>query len=122
STIHPLAPSHVALAGRRVSIECLHPPAGEALSANDSSLVLRLRFREHAMLFPGDLESAGEGLVTSRFPPLGVSVLKVPHHGSATSSTERLLRWANPGLAVFSLGAGNSYGFPHPTLVERYRR
>ena len=44
----------------------------------------------------GDVESAGEGLVTSRFPPLGVSVLKVPHHGSATSSTEGLLRWANP--------------------------
>ena len=121
-TVHPLAAGDVALDAHGVRIECLHPPAGEALSANDSSLVLRLRFGEHAMLFPGDVESAGEGLLTSRFPPLAVSVLKVPHHGSATSSTEGLLRWANPGLAVFSLGAGNSYGFPHAAVVERYRR
>jgi competence protein ComEC len=51
-----------------------------------------------------------------------VTVLKVPHHGSATSSGEAFLRWANPALAVFSVGYGNAYGFPHPSVLARYRR
>src|SRR5207237_9024979 len=70
-TVHPLAAGDVALDAHGVRIECLHPPAGEALSANDSSLVLRLRFREHVMLFPGDVELPAEGPVLARFPPVG---------------------------------------------------
>jgi competence protein ComEC len=51
-----------------------------------------------------------------------VTVLKVPHHGSATSSGEAFLRWTKPALAVFSVGAGNAYGFPHPSVLARYER
>jgi competence protein ComEC len=106
---------------RGVSIECLHSSDGESASANDSSLVLRVRFGHHVLLFTGDVEATAEDVVTSSFAPELVNVLKVPHHGSATSSGASLLRWARPEIAVFSLGVGNSYGFPNPAVLERYR-
>ena len=109
-------------ARRGVTIDCLHPPDAASVSANDSSLVLHLRFGRRSLLFTGDVEAAGEDAVTAGSAPLPVSVLKVPHHGSATSSGPALLRWARPEVAVFSLGAGNSYGFPQPAVLERYRK
>ena len=48
-------------------------------------------------------------------------MLKVAHHGSRTSSTEAFLSAVNPGFAVISAGFENSYGHPHPTVVERLR-
>ncbi len=107
---------------RGVVIECLHPADGATLSANDSSVVLRVRFGRRVLLLMGDVEAGAENAVTARFAPLPVSVLKVPHHGSATSSGVSLLRWARPEIAVFSLGAGNSYGFPQAAVLERYRQ
>jgi competence protein ComEC len=111
-----------AYARHGVTIDCLHPPDGATVSANDSSLVLRLRFGRRLVLFTGDVEAGGENAITARFPPRPVSVLKVPHHGSGTSSGPSLLQWARPEVAIFSLGAGNSYGFPQSAVLERYRR
>jgi competence protein ComEC len=119
--IRPLHPGEIAIEAGDVRIECLHPPSEGTLSANDSSLVLRLVAGERSLLFTGDVEAAGEVGITSSSRPFPVTVLKVPHHGSATSSGEAFLRWAKPALAVFSLGAGNVYGFPHPSVLARYR-
>ena len=105
-----------------VRIECLHPSNGASSTANDSSLVLRVRFGHRVLLFTGDVEAAAETAVASSFAPEPVSVLKVPHHGSVTSSGAAFLRWTQPEIAIFSLGVGNSYGFPHPTVLERYQR
>jgi len=46
-------------------------------------------------------------------------VLKVAHHGSRTSSTEEFLQLVHPAFALISAGAENSYGHPHPAVVER---
>jgi len=105
-----------------VRIDCLHPPRGYVSSANDSSLVLRVRIGGSAMIFTGDIGAAAEQEIASAFEPEPIQVLKVPHHGSGTSSSDELLRWARPEIAVFSLGAGNLYGFPHPAVVARYER
>ena len=48
-------------------------------------------------------------------------VVKVPHHGSPTSSTPRFVSATHPGLAVISCGAANAFGFPAPGVVERWR-
>ena len=105
-----------------VRFECLHPPLGGVLSSNDSSLVLRIRFGAHTLLFTGDVEAGGEQAIAERSPPAPTTVLKVAHHGSATSSGDGFLRWAAPELAVISVGVGNGYGLPHPDVVTRYRR
>jgi competence protein ComEC len=49
------------------------------------------------------------------------TVLKVPHHGSATSSSEGLLSRVDPSLAVVSVGP-NFYGHPHREVLDRYRQ
>jgi len=48
-------------------------------------------------------------------------VLKVAHHGSRTSSTEEFLSAVHPAFAVISAGFENSYGHPHPAIIERLR-
>jgi competence protein ComEC len=48
-------------------------------------------------------------------------ILKAPHHGSATSSTQELLDRLHPAAVIFSCGRNNRFGHPHPAVVERYR-
>jgi len=48
-----------------------------------------------------------------------VDVLKVSHHGSRTSTTDAWLDQLQPGVALVSVGRGNSYHHPHPKVVER---
>ena len=120
--VRTLAAGQRLLLSHGVTIDCLHPPEEGELSSNDSSLVLRLRLGNDSLLFTGDIETRGESMVVAGEPNGPVDLLKVPHHGSKTSSTEALLRWAQPRIALFSLGAGNAYGFPHSAVLERYRR
>jgi competence protein ComEC len=94
-------------------------------SVNDASLVLQLQFAGRAVLFPGDLEADGEAeLVGNAAAGLSVAsdVLKVPHHGSRTSSSEELLGAVRPSLAVISLGRQNRFHFPRPEVLRRYRQ
>jgi competence protein ComEC len=89
-------------------------------TVNDNSLVVALRFRGRTLVFTGDVEAEGEdGLVASG---LGAAdVVKVPHHGSPTSSTPAFVAATHPAVAVISCGAANAFGFPSPAVVERWR-
>lgn len=91
-----------------------HFVAGRSL--NDNSIVLRLVYGQVAMLFAGDVEALAE---TDLREPLGAALLKAPHHGSRTSSTEAFLRRVSPRFTVYSCGAGNRFGFPNPDVVAR---
>ncbi len=51
---------------------------------------------------------------------ISATVLKVPHHGSDTSSTKEFLKTVNPDFAVFSLGLHNRYDFPENIVTRRY--
>jgi competence protein ComEC len=103
-----------------VEIEVVGPPAPSSPPwrvKNDDSLVLRLRFGGVRLLLTGDIEAAGEARLAGR-----VEVLKVPHHGSRTSSTPAFLGATGARAALLSAGAGNVYGHPHPEVVARYAR
>jgi competence protein ComEC len=96
-------------------------PAG--LSVNDASLVLRLDFAGRGALFPGDLEADGEGELVGRRTlgdRIAADLLKVPHHGSRTSSSPELIAAVAPRLAVISLGWQNRFRFPSPEVLARY--
>ncbi|MEK6607947.1 MAG: DNA internalization-related competence protein ComEC/Rec2 [Myxococcota bacterium] len=103
-------------------VEPLHPSPSwaPALSTNDNSLVLRVSVGARSVLLTGDLEAEGEILLAAERPR--ADVLKVPHHGSRTSSTDELLVAVRPRLAVASLGADNRFGFPHAEVIDRYAR
>jgi competence protein ComEC len=101
--------------------EAIGPPPG--LSVNDASLVLRLSFADRAVLFPGDLEADGEGELVGRRDvgqSVAADVLKVPHHGSRTSSSGELVGAVHPSLAVISLGWRNRFHFPAAEVLARY--
>jgi len=102
-----------------VRLDVVGPAPPERLSTrtrNDDSVVLRVTFGNVSLLLPGDVERAGEETLRG----FGVDVLKVPHHGSRTSSGDELLRRLGPRVAVLSVGARNHFGHPHPEVLRRY--
>lgn len=88
--------------------------------SNASSIVTILRYGETEFLLTGD---AGEGtelfLVDQYGTALQSDVLKLGHHGSRTSSSERFLQTVQPQYAVVSAGKDNDYGHPHDEVVQR---
>jgi competence protein ComEC len=86
---------------------------------NDDSLVLLVHIGRHRFLLTGDLETTGELLLAEAGAIPDVDVLKVAHHGSRTSTTDDLLDAARPRFALISAGADNTYGHPHPTVLDR---
>jgi competence protein ComEC len=114
--LRPLGPFVSAAGGERVG-------APEGLGVNDASLVLRVAYGGQAVLFPGDLEADGEGELAGRRDvgdPVGADLLKVPHHGSRTSSSTELLDAVRPRVGVISLGWRNQFHFPAPEVLARY--
>jgi competence protein ComEC len=92
-----------------------------APSRNNDSVVLRLQFRDRAVLLTGDIESAGEKGMLHSDEDVRADVVKVAHHGSKTSSTEDFIMAARPSLAVISVGQVSMFGHPHADVVERWR-
>jgi len=106
-----------------VTVRCLGPQPGD-IRDNDASMVLQFAYGPWSFLFTGDIEAPGERTLIASSNAAGAlrsTVLKVPHHGSATSSTDAFVRAVDPALAVISLGYLNRYGFPSPAVVDRYR-
>jgi competence protein ComEC len=114
-------------ASRRIMIggveaQCVGPLVGrEELKENNSSMVLRLSYGNNALLFPGDLEAKGEHELIASAADLHATILKVPHHGSHTSSSDAFIEVVHPEFAVISLGYQNRFHFPAPEVLERYR-
>ena len=125
-----------------------HSNTSTFVSGNNSSCVLRIRWREISVLLPGDIERTGEyqlldsgRLLDSSVlnsPVLNSSVLNssalngpalngsavdllvAPHHGSKTSSTPRLVQQLRPKQVVFSAGYQHQFGHPHASVSKRY--
>jgi competence protein ComEC len=109
------APRYQPTAGAKV--DCAADPVR---TVNDNSLVVALGYRGRTILFTGDIEAQGEDELVAA--GIGhVDVVKVPHHGSPTSSTAALIAATHPGLAVISCGRGNSFRLPSPEVVGRWR-
>ncbi len=101
------------------TVRVLSPPreASRLRSVNDRSLVLHLSAAGRSVLLAGDAGEAAE----EELPPLESTVVKVPHHGSRTSSSPRLVSASQAWLALFSDGRANRFGLPAPEVVERWR-
>lgn len=106
-----------------VHFQLLHPDgatvAGEEVTDwNELSIVLLVRFGTGAVLLTGDAGREVEERILEGLPRL--SVLKVGHHGSRTSSSASLLDRSRPRVAVIPVGDGNRYGHPHRNVTARY--
>lgn len=115
-----------------VRLDVLHPTAAYQATAkrristrgdrdeNNHSLVLKLTYGAVSFLLTGDIEQDAEAFLVHAGRDLNATVLKAPHHGSRTSSTEAFVRAVNPSAVVFSVPRNSRFGHPHPVVVERY--
>src|SRR3989454_2170997 len=91
------------------------------LFRSDDSIVIELRWHDASVLLTGDIGKAVEPALASAIPRAALRVVKVPHHGSLTSSTPEFVRALAPRVAVVSVGRGNHFGHPAPDVLRRYR-
>lgn len=90
-----------------------------ASNLNDSSLVVWLEYIAVSFLFTGDAETPTEEVMLQEVPDrLASTILKVGHHGSATSSSPAFLAAVAPRVAIYSAGVNNQYGHPHSTTLK----
>jgi competence protein ComEC len=106
-----------------VEIEVLWPPRGgeNSSSGNDDSIVLRVKYGSVSFILAGDIEQEAETRLCEDDRDMHADLLKVPHHGSKTSSTERFIDRVQPKYAVISVGIRSRFGHPSPAIVGRYR-
>jgi competence protein ComEC len=96
-------------------------PSQQDEDLNNMSIVLKVVYGETSFLFQGDAEKiVEEQLLESGFN-LEADVIKLGHHGSNTSSTDKYLKAVNPQYAIISCGADNSYGHPHSQVIDRLK-
>ncbi|MBE7467884.1 MAG: DNA internalization-related competence protein ComEC/Rec2 [Anaerolineae bacterium] len=96
------------------------PATAREDAPNNHSLVIRLEMGRISFLLTGDIEESVERNLVLEGAPLPATVLKSPHHGSKTSSSEMFLEAVNPQIVVISVGQDNDYGHPSPEVLERY--
>ncbi len=93
-------------------------PTKQSNNLNNMSIVLKVTYGENEFLFQGDAESKIENdLMRSDFD-IDIDVLKIGHHGSKTSTSEKYLDATTPSIAIISSGAGNSYKHPNGKILN----
>jgi len=125
TTMNVLTPSRYI---NGVKVDIYNPPVklfqsqqiGFHSSLNNNSLVVRLTFNDASFLFTGDIHGRAEKRLIKLEGGVNSTVIKVPHHGSLTSSTDDFLAKVCPSYAVISVGHGNRFGLPNKEVVERY--
>ncbi len=109
--------------GQGTVIQVLNPPVellteGEA-DVDNSSVVLRVSRGNISFLLTADITREAERELIHQRACLNSTVLKVPHHGSATATTREFLAVVSPQLAVISAGADNKLGHPSDEVLTR---
>ncbi len=103
-------------------ISVLSPPMDWKVTQrarNDDSLVMRISYRNTAVLLEGDAEKMRERAVAEKHPR--ADLLKVAHHGSATSTRPEMLAAVSPRYSVISVGT-NSFRHPRPETLANLQR
>ncbi len=99
---------------------------------NNMSLVFKLNCNNKSILFTGDIEEEGEQAILSSYGMdngkrmidnvLKSDIIKVPHHGSKTSSTIDFIQYVNPKIAIIGVGQDNKFGHPNEGVIKRYNK
>jgi competence protein ComEC len=115
------APHAASIGDVRIVVHHPPPPDWERPAVrNDDSLVLELQYGRVRIVLPGDIGRDVERTLARSMPGGGCVILKVPHHGSASSSSGEWLARLAPSIAIVSAGRANRYGHPVPAVLSRY--
>ena len=83
---------------------------------NNSSIVLKLKYKNAEFLFMGDLEKSIEKELLDK--DIKADILKVGHHGSDSSSSKEFIEKVNPSMSIISVGKNNKYNHPKKSTIE----
>lgn len=87
---------------------------------NNNSIVAKLEYNEFKILFTGDIEKIAEERLEDIYKKeLKANILKVAHHGSKTSSTQKFLDEVKPKIALIGVGDNNNFGHPSDEVIKR---
>jgi len=102
-------------------LKFLHPDASyKSDNMNNNSLVAMISMKNYKLLFTGDIEEEAERRLISQYGnELNADFLKVPHHGSISSSTEEFLNLVNPSKCFIPAGNKDRDKFPNPLVIKR---
>lgn len=104
-------------------IQVLHPLKGwqsdGGNQSNEESLVFELRHSGARVLWTGDIENKAEQAILERVQP--IDILKVPHHGSKTSSSSDFIQRLDPKVSIISCGKLNRFSHPSNAVLWRLR-
>lgn len=110
-------------------ISVLHPRRGfeahdrQAFAAeNDRSLVIQVKSEGKNLLFTGDIGIEAEQDIMNAMPGLKADLIKVPHHGSKSSSSDAFVSQTRPDVAIVTVGRGNPYHHPREEVLARYEK
>ncbi len=97
-------------------------PIGDSYDdLNSYSIIAKLTSGNRSFLFTGDMEKDAEFELVNTWIDLSADVIKIPHHGSSSSSSSAFVKRVRPSYAVVSVGEGNTYGHPNSEVLNRYR-
>ncbi len=108
-----------------LSVVVLYPNksiSSKVNNVNDASIVVRIDHGENSFLFTGDAEKFAEHIYGKLGEYLDVDVVKVGHHGSKTSSSQKIIDSTSADAIVVSLGKHNKYGHPSTTILENWEK
>ena len=83
---------------------------------------MKIQFKNIGLLLAADIGKEAEYRIISEGFPIKADVLKLPHHGSASSSSPFFLEKVKPTYAILSVGERNIGRLPHPEVLKRYRQ
>ena len=110
------------IGGARIDVlNPLDADSTETISDNNRSVVLRVTFGGRNFLLTGDIEREAELALLHENELLEADVVKVPHHGSRTSSTTGFVDATQADYAIISVGQKSTFGHPHSEVVERWK-
>lgn len=91
------------------------------LNENDNSLVMYFKLNKTSFLLMGDASSVVEEKIIMNYELNNIDILKIGHHGSATSTSDNFLKTIKPKYALISVGEKNNFGHPSKTVIYKLK-
>jgi competence protein ComEC len=103
-----------------VTLRIHHPPPADwerRRVRNDDSMVIELEYGRVSVVLAGDIGAEVERGIAPDFEPAALRVLKIPHHGSSTSSAGRFVSALRPRVAILTAGTSTKV---NDDVLRRY--
>ncbi len=103
-------------------IKILAPNSSQYDNLNNYSIVTKITFGEVSILSMGDAEKLSEDEILKADEDVKAQIIKIGHHGSSTSTSEKFLNAVNPKYAIISAKKGNTYNHPNKPVMELLKK